>query len=184
LFVPVVHLLPALLPINVFDCPVVHIDPALPPTKVLLFPVVLLLPALLPINIPLYLYVIPIILTAAIIFCCAILFQDKLSFLGLTGTSESLMVHDINIDYDRSSGKIVASYKIVNSSQGFVPVPLIRIRLLDANHRTLKTHIVENAKVDLAPKQYITIRTNFAEAPPNVEYMDITLGSRLDFILR
>ncbi len=142
------------------------------------------LPALLPINIPVYLYVIPAILSIAIIFSCMVLFQDRLSFLGLAGTSESLSVHDINIDYNRKDGAIVASYKIVNSAQKFVPVPLIRIRLLDKDHRPLKSHITHNPNVDLAPKQYVGIRTNFADAPPNVEFIDISMGNRLDFILR
>jgi len=142
------------------------------------------LPALLPINIPLYLYIMPAILAIGIIFSCMVLFQDKLSFLGLAGTSDSLSVHDINIDYNRKDGTIVASYKIVNSAQKFVPVPLIRIRLLDKDHRPLKSHITHNPNVDLAPKQYVGIRTNFADAPPNVEFIDISLGNRLDFILR
>lgn len=142
------------------------------------------LPALLPINIPFYLYAIPTILTVLIIFGCVVLFQDKLSFLGFAGTSEDLSVHDINIDYNRKDGDITASYKIVNSAQKFVPVPLIRIRLLDKDHRALKTHITSNPNVDLAPKQYVGIRTNFADAPPNVEFIDISLGNRLDFILR
>jgi predicted Zn finger-like uncharacterized protein len=142
------------------------------------------LPALLPINIPKYLYILPTILTIAIIFGCMVLFQDKLSFLGLVGTSDALSIHDIDIDYNRHSGTIVANYKIINSSQAFVPVPLIRIRLLDHEHRTLKTHVTANHTVDLSPKQYVTIRTNFADAPPNVEFIDISLGSRLDFVLR
>ena len=142
------------------------------------------LPALLPINIPLYLYILPTLLSIAIIFSCMVLFQDKLSFLGLSGTSDSLSVHDINIDYNRKDGAIIASYKIVNADQQFVPVPLNRIRLLDKDHRPLKTHITHNPNVDLAPKQYVGIRTNFADAPPNVEFIDIALGNRLDFILR
>ena len=142
------------------------------------------LPALLPINIPVYLYILPAILAIGIIFSCMVLFQDKLSFLGLSGTSDSLSVHDINIDYNRKDGSIVANYKIVNGAQKFVPVPLIRIRLLDKDHRALKSHITHNPNVDLAPKQYVGIRTNFADAPPNVEFIDISLGSRLDFILR
>ena len=142
------------------------------------------LPALLPINIPLYLYILPALLAIAIIFSSMVIFQDKLSFLGLTGTSNSLSVHDINIDYNRKEGAIVASYKIVNSADQFVPVPLIRIRLLDKDHRPLKTHITNNPNIDLAPKQYVGIRTNFADAPPNVEFIDIALGNRLDFILR
>ncbi len=142
------------------------------------------LPALLPINIPLYLYIAPILLAAAIIFSSMVLFQDKLSFMGLVGTSDNLSVHDINIEYDRQMGNIVASYKIVNMSGEFVQVPQIRIRLLDGKHRTLKSHTASNSSASLAPKQYVTIRTNFADAPPNVQFIDITLGNKLDFILR
>ncbi|MEY3197210.1 MAG: hypothetical protein RLZZ59_578 [Pseudomonadota bacterium] len=142
------------------------------------------LPALLPINIPLYLYILPAILSVAVIFSFMVLFQDKLSFLGLAGTSDALSIHDIDIDYNRHGGTIVANYKIINSSNSFVPVPLIRIRLLDHDRRVLKTHVTSNPNVDLSPKQYVTIRTNFAEAPPNVEFIDVALGSRLDFVLR
>lgn len=142
------------------------------------------LPALLPINIPAYLYILPAILSVAIIFSCMVLFQDKLSFLGLAGTSHRLSVHDINIDYNRKDGTIVAGYKIFNADEQSAPVPLIRIRLLDKDHRPLKTHITHNPNVDLAPKQYVGIRTNFADSPPNVEFIDISLGTRLDFILR
>ena len=142
------------------------------------------LPALLPINIPIYLYVIPILLAAAIMFSAVVFFQDRLSFLGLVGTSSNLGVHDVNIVYDREHGNIVANYKIVNTSQEFIPLSSIRIRLLDANHRILKTHIANESSSSLAPKQYVTIRTNFSEAPINVEFIDITLGNRLDFLLR
>lgn len=142
------------------------------------------LPALLPINIPLYLYIAPVLLAAAIIFSSMVLFQDKLSFMGLLGTSDNLSVHDINIEYDKEMGNIVASYKIVNMSPEFVSVPQIRIRLLDGKHRTLKSHVASNTNSTLAPKQYVTIRTNFADAPPNVQFIDISLGNKLDFILR
>ena len=142
------------------------------------------LPALLPINIPIYLYLAPILLAAAIIFSAMILFQDKLSFIGLVGTSDKLSVHDINIEYDRELGNIIASYKIVNMSEEFIPLPHIRIRLLDAKHHSLKSHVASNTNTDLAPKQYVPVRTIFADAPPNVEFIDITLGNILDFILR
>jgi len=142
------------------------------------------LPALLPINIPMYLYIAPILLAAAIIFSSMVLFQEKLSFMGLVGTSDNLSVHDIHIEYDKELGNIIASYKVVNTSQEFVSLPLIRIRLLDEKHRTLKSHVASNTNSSLAPKQYVTIRTNFADSPPNVQYIDITLGNKLDFILR
>lgn len=142
------------------------------------------LPALLPIKIPLYLYVAPVLLAAAIIFTSMIFFQDKMSLFGLTGASENLKVKDIQIAYDRENGNIIANYKIVNASETFVPLSSIRIRLLDQNHRILKSHVAQESKSSLAPKQFISIRTRFSEAPTNVEFIDITLGNKLDLLLR
>lgn len=142
------------------------------------------LPALLPVRIPLYLYIAPVLLAAAIIFTSMIFFQDKMSLFGLTGASENLKVKDIQISYDRENGNIIANYKIVNASEEFVPLSRIRIRLLDENHRILKSHIAQESQSSLAPKQFVTIRTRFSEAPTNVEFIDITLGNKLDLLLR
>ena len=142
------------------------------------------LPALLPVKIPFYLYVAPVLLAAAIIFTSMILFQDKMTLFGLTGTSENLKVKDIRIAYDREYGNIIANYKIVNTSSEFVPLTSIKIRLLDKNHRILKSHVTSESTSSLAPKQFVAIRTRFSEAPTNVEYIDITLGNKLDLLLR
>lgn len=142
------------------------------------------LPALLQIKIPIYLYIAPILLAAAILFTSMIFFQDKMSILGLTGTSENLKVKDIEIAYDKEHGNIIANYKIVNVSEEFVPLSSIRIRLLDENHRILKSHIASESTSTLAPRQFVAIRTRFSEAPINVEFIDITLGNKLDLLLR
>jgi len=142
------------------------------------------LPALLPIRIPAYLYITPILLALAIFFTSMVLFQDKLPLFGVIGTSKSLKVHDISIAYDKDHRNIIANYKIVNESSEAVPLAPVRIRLLDKNHRTLKSHIASESKSSLAPKQFVTIRTRFSESPTNVEFIDITLGSKLDLLLR
>lgn len=141
------------------------------------------LPALLPVKIPFYLYIAPIFLAAAIIFTSMVFFQDKMSFLGLTGASQNLKVKDIQIAYDRENGNIIAKYKIVNASEEFVPLSSIRIRLLDENRRILVSHI-NKPDSTLPPKQFAPFRTRFSEAPTNVEFIDITLGNKFDLFLR
>lgn len=142
------------------------------------------LPALLPVKIPFYLYIAPIFLAAAIILTSMIFFQDKMSLLGLTGASENLKIKDIQIAYDREHGNIIANYKIVNTSEEFVPLSQVRIRLLDQNHRILKSHVANESTSNLAPRQFVSIRTRFSDTPSNVEFIDITLGNMLDFLLR
>lgn len=142
------------------------------------------LPALLPTNIPFYLYLAPILLAIAIFFSSAIFFVEKFPFLSLTSAHRELKVKDIHIAYDRDYGNIIAKYKILNKSKGSLSLPSIRIRLLDANHRILKSHVASEASSSLAPKQFVSMRTRFSEAPSNVEYIDITLGNKLDLLLR
>lgn len=142
------------------------------------------LPALLPINIPFYLYFVPIILLCAVIFSSLLIFNEKLELIGMNKVSNDLSVHDVNIAYDKPSGNIIASYKIVNKSDHVLPLSSIRIRLLDHNHRILKTHVANESEARLESKQFVTVKTNFSDAPPNVEFIDITLGNKLDFFLR
>jgi predicted Zn finger-like uncharacterized protein len=142
------------------------------------------LPALLPISIPFYLYFLPIMLLCAVIFSSLLIFNERLELLGMSRLSKDLSVHDVNIAYDKPNGNIIASYKIVNKSEHIMPLSSIRIRLLDHNHRILKTHIANESHAKLESKQFVTVKTNFSDAPPNVEYIDITLGNKLDFFLR
>lgn len=143
------------------------------------------LPALLPINIPFYLYFLPIILLCAVIFSSLLIFSERLEFLGINQVSQDLSVHDVNIAYNKNVGNIIASYKIVNKSEKPQQLPLIRIRLLDQNHRVLtKPHVANESNAKLESKQFVTVTTNFSDAPPNVEYIDITLGNNFDFFLR
>jgi predicted Zn finger-like uncharacterized protein len=141
------------------------------------------LPALLPIKIPQYLYTLPILLISLIIALSIILFPDMFGIQPLTNSNE-LSVKDVHVENSKDADKIIISYKIANSSNYVKVMPLVRIRLFDENKRILKSHIDNQTNVSLAPKQYISIKTEFSSVPPSTEHVDITLGNKIDFILR
>lgn len=141
------------------------------------------LPALLPIRIPLYLYSLPFLLISLIVVMLTMMFPDRLG-LDTSLSQKALSVKDIKVENNKDLGKIVVSYKILNSSDAPEKMKLIRIRLFDENHRLLKSHIVDHSNVELAAKQYVLIKTEFVPAPPSTAHLDIMIGNKLDFILR
>jgi predicted Zn finger-like uncharacterized protein len=141
------------------------------------------LPALLPIKIPQYLQILPVIMVALIIFLCIILFQDKFGFSSVIN-SHALSINDVKIRHDIKRAKIIVNYKVANSAHYQVGMPLVRIRLFDKNNRVIKSHVTDRTNITLAPKQYVGIRTDFDAVPKTAEILDITLGSKIDFILR
>jgi len=141
------------------------------------------LPALLPIKLPPYLCCLPILLIALII-CASIAFYSDTIGLGNNHFSYSgITINDVNIEYKKEAAKVVVHYKIMNNSDSKAIMPLVRIRLFDKDHRVLQTHI-ENASVQLNPKQYVSIKTEFVSIPPSAQNIDITIGNKIDFLLR
>jgi predicted Zn finger-like uncharacterized protein len=140
------------------------------------------LPALLPIKIPPFLYGLPAFLIILILFLFTILFQET---VGIRPASiiDAFSIKDINIENQKDVGKVVVSYRIVNGSDDKLPMPLVRIRLLDENHRVLSSH-TEVANMDFLPKQSVRIKTEFASVPGAANKIDISLGNMLDFMLR
>lgn len=141
------------------------------------------LPALLPIKIPGYLYIMPIVLTLLIISLSIVLFQDSFGIKSLTNENK-FNINDIYIDNSKKLNKMTISYKIVNTSDSDAYMPLVRVRLFDKNNTIIKSHIASRTNINLAPKQYVTIKTEFDSVPDTTQHVDITLGNRLDFILR
>lgn len=141
------------------------------------------LPALLPVKIPKYLYFLPLILISLILFLSVILFQDIFGVTSLLTIGEP-SITDVHIDSNKDDSKITLSYKVINFSDHEVKMPLVRIRLFDQKHNLLKSHIVDQTQILLAPKQYLNIKTEFPSAPKSAQQVDITLGNKLDFILR
>ena len=141
------------------------------------------LPALLPIRIPAYLYGLPVLLIGMIIFMTITLFPTTFGLDSILN-SKALSIRDLQITYNKELGKIIVNYKVLNSSDKNVKMPLVRIRLFDKNNRVIKSKIDDYSKINLAPAQKVSISTEFAPAPPSTENIDIILGNKLDFILR
>lgn len=141
------------------------------------------LPALLPINLPSYLCITPVFLVALIIFILVMCYSDSLGLTSNSNEYSGITINDVNITHKKDAHKIIMQYKVMNTSEKKVIIPLVRIRLFDNEHRVLQTH-VESAAVQLNPKQYVSIRTEFTSIPPIAKSIDITLGNKLDFLLR
>lgn len=141
------------------------------------------LPMLLPIRIQSYLYTLPILMIGLIIFMLVMIFPKSLgvnTFLG----NNNLSVKDINIQNQPELEKITVSYKIHNSADKIVKMPLIRIRLFDKHNRIVKSLVDDHTNIDMAPNQFIQIKTEFVPAPKSTDSIDIMIGNKIDFILR
>jgi predicted Zn finger-like uncharacterized protein len=141
------------------------------------------LPALLPIKIQPYLYTMPFVMLALIFSLSIVLFPDFFGVHSLIKSRE-LSIEDVRIENRKESNKVIVSYKIMNSSRHNVSMPLVRVRLLDENNSILKHHISDQTNKTLAPSQYVTIKTEFNSPPTSSKYVDVTLGNKLDFLLR
>lgn len=141
------------------------------------------LPALLPVKIPVYLYSMPFLFIVMIAIMFMAMFPQKVG-LDTMLSYDHLSVKDIQVDNRKDIEKITVSYKVLNSSEKATNMPLVRVRLFDANGRVVKSHIVDHTKIDLSPKQYVLIKTEFVPAPPSTESIDIMIGNKLDFLLR
>jgi predicted Zn finger-like uncharacterized protein len=141
------------------------------------------LPALLPIKIPEYLYFLPFILIGLIITLSVILFPN---IYGIDSALNhpKLNIKDIHVESQKELGKVIISYKVMNSSPKNIQMPLVRIRLIDKNSRPVKSYVEDKTSVTLLPNQYVNIKTEFVAVPASTKNIDITLGNRLDFILR
>lgn len=141
------------------------------------------LPALLPIRIPPYLYVLPFFMLGMIIFMFVMLFPNLFGFDSILN-NKHLAIKDIQVDNQKDLGKITVSYKVLNSSENDVKMPLVRIRLFDKDNRVIKSLVDDHTNIDMSPNQFIQIRTEFVPAPPSTDSIDIMIGNKIDFILR
>ena len=141
------------------------------------------LPALLPIKMPIYLYGFPVLLIAMIIFMVVTLFQDNLGLSSIFN-NKALSIHDLQVTSNKELGKLIVNYKVLNSSDKNVKMPLVRIRLFDKNNRVIKSRVDDYNNINLSPSQNVHINTEFVPIPPSTENIDIMIGNKLDFILR
>jgi predicted Zn finger-like uncharacterized protein len=162
-----------------------RMEPVLEPVAIKLTPLGngVNLPALLPIKIPPYLYGLPVLLIAMIIFMVVTLFQDNFGLSSILNNKD-LSIRDLQITNNKKLGKLIVNYKVLNSSDKNVKMPLVRIRLFDKDNRVIKSRIDDYSKINLSPSQNVSINTEFVPAPPSTENIDIMIGNKLDFILR
>jgi hypothetical protein len=97
--------------------------------------------------------------------------------------NKDLSIRDLQITNDKELGKITVAYKVLNSSDKNIKMPLVRIRLFDKNNRVIKSQIDDYSKIELVPSQNVSISTPLP-ASASVENIDIMLGNKLDFFLR
>ncbi len=141
------------------------------------------LPALLPIKIQPYLYAMPIVMIGLIIFMLIMVFPNGLGINTLLN-SNNLSIKDLQIENQKDLEKITVSYKVHNTADKTVKMPLIRIRLFDKNNRIVKSLIDDHTNIDMSPNQFIQIKTEFVPAPSSTDSIDIMIGNKIDFILR
>lgn len=142
------------------------------------------LPALLPVKIQPYLYALPVLMIGMIIMMLVILFSGSAG-VNAFFNSNNLAIKDVQINYQKDIEKISISYKVHNNSDKPVKMALIRIRLLDKNHRVIKGSVDDKySRIVMSPNQFIQIQTEIVPAPPSTDNIDIMLGNKIDFILR
>jgi len=141
------------------------------------------LPALLPIKIQPYLYAMPVVMIGLIIFMLIMVFPTGLGINTLLN-SNNLSIKDVQIQNQKDLDKITVSYKVHNTAQTTVKMPLVRIRLFDKNGRIVKSLIDDHSNIDMSPNQFIQIKTEFVPAPPSADSIDMMIGNKIDFILR
>ncbi len=143
------------------------------------------LPVLIPIKTPQYYYITPILWLSLIILLLLMLFHDKFNIPILYKEDNNMVTIDnIHIEQNKDIGKIKISYIISNNSDHNVVIPLIRVRLLDKNHQTVKSYIMNQKNTKLISNQQTNIITNLDIVPPTSKLVNIMLGNSLDFILQ
>lgn len=141
------------------------------------------LPALVPIKIPFYLLISPIFLLLLMILISYIFLGGGSDIITNNSSFQGVAINDINIERKAEINKMIVKYKIINNTEQDRQIPLVRIRLLDKDNRVLQTH-TEKPSVNLKPKQFVSIKTEFNAIPPSAKEIDITLGNKFNFLLR
>lgn len=141
------------------------------------------LPALLPIRMPQSSNISPLILISLILFLSLLLFHERLG-INLSDDFKDLNINDIKIVRNIEEGKIIINYNITNMVDQTISIPLIRVRLFDKDNKLIDTQIVKEENLTLGPKKYINLQSEFFSNQDATTKIDISLGNKLDFILK
>jgi hypothetical protein len=112
------------------------------------------------------------------------LFHEKFNIPALYKENNNILtIRNIHVEQNKEMGQIKVSYRISNTSDHDVTIPLIRVRLLNKKYVTVKSYIMNQKNIKLSPKQHINIATYLDVVPRSSEVLNIMLGNSLDFIL-
>lgn len=141
------------------------------------------LPALLPKEISEPASISSIFLLILIKILLVILFYEKFG-IKLFNNSHEWVINNIKIENNLQPDKIIVNYTLNNISNNTISVPLIRIKLLDKNNKVIDTHIIEEENLLISPKNNINLQTEFFSHHNIAVKIDISIGNKLDFILK
>ncbi|MFY9589415.1 MJ0042-type zinc finger domain-containing protein [Rickettsia endosymbiont of Halotydeus destructor] len=138
------------------------------------------LPVLLPSKPPSYSFF-PLLWISFIIFSLIILLEDNCRFLFKYNELkiENILIRDI-----KDTNKIKVSCKIVNPLNYQISIPLIRVRIIDKDRKVLASYVVDKMNINISAKQKLNIEMEVDNMPYSAKYLDITLGNKLDFLLK
>jgi predicted Zn finger-like uncharacterized protein len=105
-------------------------------------------------------------------------------FYYLRFNNNKMIIRDIKSVPLNDSNTIKIHYKIINSSNEAVQMPLIRIRLFDNSNNIIKYYISDRLNIMLQPKQHINMKTELTAPIKNINHTEITLGNRIDFLFK
>lgn len=138
-------------------------------------------PALLPAKIYKKFEILSLLWFSLITLLLLMLFHD--SFAIKSWKQNELIIDKVTAKINKNSQEVKIVYNVTNISNNIILLPLIRVRLLNNKRVLIKSYIINQLNITLAPHKNIYITMNLPVAVALVEHLDITLGNRLDFIL-
>lgn len=112
-----------------------------------------------------------------------VLFLD-IGGLNSVEQNKRLRIGDVHMFHDMRDHKMSVNYSVMNDSGSGLAMPLVRIRLFNKSGEQIKSHIDDHSAIILGSKQYVRIKTSFSSISDNCAKIDVTLGNKLDFMLR
>ncbi len=99
---------------------------------------------------------------------------------GYFGYNNDLVVSN-TYSTKQHNGNTMLHYTITNNTKHQMDLPIIRFRFFNKHHKLIQRSLIENNVVKIAPGETITLRREFKVDP--FSSFDVTLGSKLDFVL-
>jgi predicted Zn finger-like uncharacterized protein len=144
-----------------------------------------------------YLYFMPLLFILSIASALCLLFPHKvlaLKFVDQKMLCENLQVcdtkgiklKDVEFNTKDKEGKNIAvlSYKIANNTNNQKNIPIIRVKLLDKDLKVVKSHTATNQTSFLKPYHQHLVETRFEDLPESVAKIELSIGNRLELVLR